>query len=68
MTEEKKQRIQILAHQIIELIENEDCYLFDAIDAVACVEAHLLNKIRTSAKKTLVDSTTELIKSLTLKK
>jgi hypothetical protein len=66
MTQEKKQRVQDLAHQISEMIQNldDDYTLLDAIDAVAIVEATLLNQIRPSAKKAVADGTLATIKSL----
>ena len=66
MTQEKKQRVQDLAHQISEMIQNldDDYTLLDAIDAVAIVEATLLNQIRPAAKKAVADGTLATIKSL----
>jgi hypothetical protein len=66
MTQEKKQRVQDLAHQISEMIQNldDDYTLLDAIDAVAIVEVTLLNQIRPAAKKAVADGTLATIKSL----
>ena len=65
MTEEKKQRVQNLAHQIAELIENTDgISLLDSIDALAIVEATMLNQVRDAARKSVMNGVLGTIKAI----
>ena len=65
MTDEKKQRVQDLAHQIAELIANTDgISLLDSIDALAIVEATMLNQVRDAARKSVMDGVVGTIKAI----
>ena len=65
MTDEKKKRVQDLAHQIAELIANTDgISLLDSIDALAIVEATMLNQVRDAARKSVMDGVVGTIKAI----
>ena len=63
MTDEKIQRVSIIAEQLLELCDEQEASVLDKIDALTVVMTHMLHRLKDNARRGVADGVLKMLKA-----